>query len=58
MKAKKVVYIIGAVICSTLTIMFKTIALPVKLIGAALDAMAFTSDCANDQIVESIKGKE
>lgn len=38
--------------------MFKTIALPVKLIGAALDAMAFTSDCANDQIVESIKGKE
>lgn len=58
MKAKKVVYIIGAVICSTLAIIFRTVALPIALAYDAIDAMANTSDGTTDQLLESIKGKE
>lgn len=54
MKAKKIIYIIGAVICSTLAIIFRTVALAYD----ALDAMANTSNETTDQLLENIKGKE
>lgn len=55
MKAKKIVYIIGAVVCSTLAIIFRTVALPIALAYDALDAMANTSNEATDQLLEKIK---
>lgn len=58
MKAKKVVYIIGAIVCNTLTIIFRTVALPIALAYDALDAMANTSNETTDQLLENIKGKE
>ena len=66
MKAKKAVYIIGAVVCSTLAIIFRTVALPIALAYDALSALAYdalsamanTSDETTDLLLESIKGKE
>ena len=58
MKAKKVVYIIGAIVCSALAIIFRTVALPVALAYDALDAMANTSNEATGQLLEGIKSKE
>ncbi len=58
MKAKKIVYIIGAIVCSTLAVIFRTIALPVALAYDALDAMANTSNEATDRLLENVKGKE
>lgn len=58
MKAKKVVYIIGAIVCSALTIIFRTVALPIALAYDALDAMANTSDMATDQLLENTKKHE
>lgn len=58
MKAKKIIYITGAVICSTLAIIFRTVALPIALAYDALDAMANTSNETTDQLLENIKGKE
>ena len=57
MKAKKIVYIIGAVICSVLAIIFRTAALPIALAYDALDAMANTSNETADTILDDIKGK-
>lgn len=53
MKAKKVVYIIGAIVCSALAIIFRTIAMPVALAYDALDAMANTSNEATDRLLEN-----
>lgn len=58
MKAKKIIYITGAVICSTLAIIFRTAALPIALAYDALDAMANTSDMATDQLLENTKKHE
>lgn len=58
MKAKKIIYIIGTVICSALAIIFRTAALPIALAYDALDAMANTSNETTDQLLENIKGKE
>ncbi len=58
MKAKKIIYIIGAVVCSALAIIFRTAALPIALAYDALDAMANTSNETTDQLLEGIKGKE
>lgn len=58
MKAKKIIYITGAVICSTLAIIFSTVALPIALAYDALDAMAKTSNETTDQLLENLKGKE
>ena len=58
MKAKKIIYIIGTVICSTLAIIFRTVALPIALAYDALDAMANTSNETTDQLLKNIKGKE
>lgn len=58
MKAKKIIYITGAVICSALAIIFRTVALPIALAYDALDAMANTSNETTDQLLENIKGKE
>ena len=58
MKAKKIVYLIGAVICSTLAIIFRTAALPIALAYDALDAMAYTSNKATDQLLKNIKGEK
>lgn len=58
MKAKKIIYIIGAVVCSTLAIIFRTIALPIALAYDALDAMANTSNEATDQLLENTKNNE
>lgn len=55
MKAKKVVYIIGAVVCSALAIIFRIVTLPIALAYDALDAMANTSDKAADQLLENTK---
>ena len=55
MKAKKVVYIIGAIVCSALAIIFRTVALPIALAYDALDAMANTSNKATDQLLENTK---
>ena len=55
MKAKKIVYIIGAVVCSTLAIIFRTVALPIALAYDALDAMANTSNDAAEQLLENTK---
>lgn len=55
MKAKKIIYIIGAVVCSTLAIIFRTVALPVALAYDALDAMANTSNDAAEQLLENTK---
>lgn len=51
MKATKIVHITGAVICCTLAIVFRTIALPIALAYDALDAMANTSNDAADQLL-------
>ena len=58
MKAKKIVYIIGAVVCSTLAIIFRTVSLPVALAYDALDAMANTSNEATDQLLGNTKNNE
>lgn len=58
MKAKKIVYLIGAVVCSTLAIIFRTVSLPVALAYDALDAMANTSNEATDQLLENTKNNE
>jgi len=58
MKAKKIIYIIGAIVCSTLAIIFRTAALPIALAYDALDAMAYTSNEATDQLLKNIKGEK
>lgn len=58
MKAKKVVYIIGAIVCSTLAIIFRTVALPIALAYDALDAMANTSNEATDRLMENAAEKK
>lgn len=55
MKATKLVHITGAVICCTLAIIFRTVALPIALAYDALDAMANASKEAIDQLLEKIK---
>lgn len=57
-ESKKIIYITGAVICSTLAIIFRTVALPIALAYDALDAMANTSNETTDQLLENIRGKE
>lgn len=58
MKAKKIVYIVGAFICSALNITFRTVALPVALAYDALDAMANTSDKATDSLMAKVKAAD
>ena len=58
MKAKKIIYIIGAVVCSTLAIVFRTAALPIALAYNALDAMANISNEATDQLLGNTKNNE
>lgn len=51
MKIKRLAYIAGAVICTILTMAFRTVALPVALVYEALNAMATnTSETADDLI--------
>ena len=58
MKAKKIIYTIGAVICSTLAIIFRTVTLPIALTYDALDAMANTSNETADHLLENTKKHE
>lgn len=55
MSTKRTVYIIGAVICSTLAVLLRIVNLPVALAYEALNAMASTSDDTADNILENIK---
>lgn len=58
MKAKKIVYMIGAVICTILTIIFRTATLPIALVYDALDAMANTSEETADNLMGEEKAAE
>lgn len=58
MKAKKIIYITGAIVCSALTIIFRTVALPIALAYDALDAMANTSNETTDQLLENTRSHE
>lgn len=55
MTTKRTVYIIGAVVCSTLAVLLRIVNLPVALAYEALEAMASTSDDKADNILENIK---
>lgn len=55
--AKKLIYLTGAALCSTLAITLRTIALPIALIYVALDAMAKTSDSTGEAVVKALKSK-
>lgn len=58
MKTKKIIYIVGAVICSALNITFRAVALPVALAYDALDAMANTSDEATDSLMAKVNATD
>lgn len=58
MTAKKIIYIIYAVIFSTLAIIFRAAALPIELAYATLDALANTYSKTFDEILENFKGQE
>lgn len=55
MKAKKIAYTVGAVVCTILTMVFRTIALPVALAFDALNAMASTTDETADELIAKNK---
>lgn len=58
MKAKKIVYITGAVVCITLTIIIRTASLPFELVRDALDAVADSSENAADRLLALSKSKK
>lgn len=55
MKAKKIIYVIGAVICSVLTIICRSAAMPLAMAYNALDAMAGTSEDTNRSLWARIR---
>lgn len=55
MKAKKIIYVIGAVICSALTIICRSAAMPLAMAYNALDAMAGTSEETNRSLWARIR---
>lgn len=55
MKAKKIAYVVGAVVCTILTMGFRTISLPVALAFDALNAMASTTDEIADGLIAKNK---
>ena len=58
MKAKKIIYLIGAIVCRALAVIFRTAALPIVLAYDALDAMANTSNETAETILDDVTGKE
>ena len=61
MKAKKIIYLIGAIVCRALAVIFRTAALPIALAYDALDAMANTSNETAETaetILDDVTGKE
>lgn len=58
MKAKKAIYLAGAVICATLTIIFRTVGLPVALVFDAICAMAQTTNEATVELLRGVSDEE
>ncbi len=57
MKAIKIIFLTGTVICCTLAIIFRTVTLPVALVYEALTAMAEASNDAAEEIMRNVKGE-
>ena len=58
MKANKAVYIIGAAVCSTLSVVSNLALLPVALVYDAFESLANISDKAVDKLIGNVKGEE
>lgn len=57
MKAIKIIFLAGTVICCILAIIFRTVTLPVALVYDALKAMAEASNDAAEEIMKNVKGE-
>lgn len=52
MKVQQTIYMMGAVICAVLTVIFRVASMPVALVYDALDAMAKTADEVTNNLNE------